>query len=112
MPRMTWEENKARSREVRDAFWRQGLHELGAALYPAGTVAQNPEYGGISTRTPGEVADGIRGKKDKQENKDMTPAKDNTEPSQLQQHMDQLPEPEVAEPNAPEPEVEPVMERE
>ena len=104
VPRMTWEENKARSREVRDAFWRQGLHELGAALYPAGTIAQNPEYGGISTRTPGEVADGIRGKNNKEN--DMTPAKDNAETSQLQQHMEQLPEPQ-----APEPEIEPAIER-
>lgn len=103
MPRMTFKENMARSKEVGLAFWRQGLHELGAALYSTGTVVQNPEYGGISTRTPGEVADGIRGKNNKE--KDMTPAKDNTDPSQLQQHMEQLPEPEVVEPQAPEPDL-------
>lgn len=94
---MNLSENNSRSKEVLGAYWRQGMHELGAALYPAGTVAQHPEYGMIGTRTPGEVADGLRA------DQETTPMKDNTEPSQLQQHMEQPPEPEVAEPQAPEP---------
>lgn len=104
MPRMTFKENLARSKEVALAYIRQGFHELGAALYPSGTAAQSPDYGMIWTRTPGEVADGNRGKNTKEKN--VTPAQDNTQPSQLQQHMDQVPEPEVAEPQAPEPEPE------
>jgi hypothetical protein len=92
---MNLSENNSRSKEVLGAYWRQGMHELGAALYPPGTVAQHPEYGMIGTRTPGEVADGLRA------DDSTTPARDNAEPSQLQQHMERMPEPEV----------EPVMER-
>ncbi|MBL8880927.1 MAG: hypothetical protein JNG88_17575 [Phycisphaerales bacterium] len=55
---MNWEENKRKSRETLGAAGRQGLHELGAALYGPGTVAQPPEYGGIGTKTPGEVQQG------------------------------------------------------
>jgi hypothetical protein len=57
---MNWRENLARSKEALGAFWRQGLHELGAALYGPGTAAQPPEYGMPHTRTPGEVDRGRR----------------------------------------------------
>ena len=57
---MTWKENVRKSMETLSATWRQGLHELGAALYGPGTVAQPPEYGMIGTKTPGEVAEGRR----------------------------------------------------
>lgn len=57
---MTWQENVKRSMETLGAAWRQGLRELGAALYGAGTAAQPPEYGMIGTKTPGEVAEGRR----------------------------------------------------
>ena len=62
MKRMTPKENWSRTKEVLGAQFRQGLHELGAAFYGPGTVAQPPEYGMIGTKTPGEVADGLRGK--------------------------------------------------
>jgi hypothetical protein len=57
---MTWKENMRRSMETLGAMWRQGLHELGAALYGPGTAAQPPEYGMPGTKTPGEVAEGRR----------------------------------------------------
>ena len=53
-------ENVSRSKEVLGAYFRQGLHELGAAFYGGGTAAQHSEYGMIGTRTPGQVADGLR----------------------------------------------------
>lgn len=43
-----------------EAWLRQGLRELRAALYPDSNVAQPPEYGLYGTRTPGEVADDRR----------------------------------------------------
>jgi hypothetical protein len=43
-----------------DAWLRQGLRELRAAVYPESNVAQQPEYGLYGTRTPGEVADDRR----------------------------------------------------
>ena len=58
---MTPKENLSRSKEVLGAAFRQGLHELGAAFYGPGTVAQHPEYGMVGTKTPGEVAAGMRG---------------------------------------------------
>ncbi len=61
---MGWIEDQkksiAKSKEVLAAYGRQGLHELGSAFYGAGTVAQHPEYGMLGTKTPGEVADGLR----------------------------------------------------
>lgn len=91
-------ENMLRSKEVLSAYVRQGAHELAAALYPSGTAAQHPEYGMAFTRTPGEIADGMRGRE--------TDTKDNVEPSQLQAHLERAqerngPEPEIA----PEPEI-------
>ena len=74
---MNLKENMLRSKEVLAAYFRQGAHELGAAFYPSGTAAQHPEYGMAFTRTPGEIADGMRGRE--------TDARDNVEPSQLQQ---------------------------
>ena len=73
----------SRSKEVLSAYFRQGLHELGAALYPPGTVAQHSEYGMLGTRTPGEVADGLRGGEGK------SAARDGQTPSVLDQHIEQ-----------------------
>lgn len=80
---MNLRENLSRSKEVLGASFRQGLHELGAALYPPGTVAQHPEYGMIGTRTPGEVADGLRGVESK------SPSRDGQAPSVLDQHIEE-----------------------
>ncbi len=49
-----------RSKEVFQAYWRQGLKELGSLTYGQGTAAQQPEYGMIGTKLPSEVADGQR----------------------------------------------------
>ncbi|MBL8827915.1 MAG: hypothetical protein JNM18_13140 [Planctomycetaceae bacterium] len=43
------------------AFWRQGLRELRATVYPESNVAQPAEYGMYGTKTPGEVAEDRRG---------------------------------------------------
>jgi hypothetical protein len=48
------------TKEMLAAYWRQGQREIGRALYGPDTVAQPPEYGMIGTKTPGEVADGMR----------------------------------------------------
>lgn len=84
---MGWLESQkksiARSREVLGAYFRQGLHELGAALYGPGTVAQHAEYGLVGTRTPGQVADGLRGREDAKQSQEVA------SPSVLQQHVDQ-----------------------
>ena len=53
-------ENMARTKEMLLAEWRQGLHELGAALYGPGTAAQAPEYGMPNTKMAIEVAEGQR----------------------------------------------------
>ncbi len=58
---MNLKENMSRSKEVLGAYFRQGLHELGNVFYGSGTAAQHAEYGMLGTRTPGEVADGVRG---------------------------------------------------
>ncbi len=93
-------ENLSRSKEVLGAYFRQGLHELGAAFYGGGTAAQHSEYGMIGTRTPGQVADGLRA------DQSTTPTKDNAEPSQLQTHLEQAQEREAPEPDiSPEPEI-------
>lgn len=42
------------------AFFRQGLRELRAALYPDSNVAQPPELGLYGTLTPGEIAEARR----------------------------------------------------
>lgn len=101
---MGWAENQKRSlrqsKEVLGAFFRQGLHELGAALYPAGTVAQHPEYGMPGTRTPGEVQAG-RGEKN-----GPAVSRDGPAPSLLDQHIEQ-----AKERTAPEPEQERHQER-
>ena len=54
-------ENWSRTKEVLGAYFRQGLNELGSVFYGGGTAAQPSQYGMIATRTPGEVADGLRG---------------------------------------------------
>ncbi len=57
---MDMRENMARTKEMLLAEWRQGLHELGAALYGPGTAAQSPEYGMPNTKMAIEVAEGQR----------------------------------------------------
>lgn len=96
-------ENKATSpsKEVLAAYLRQGAHELGAALYPSGTVAQHPEYGMPFTRTPGEVADGLRAQEPPAEhNVQPTP-----QPTALDAYVQHGHEPETRE--APQPQREP-----
>lgn len=67
---VNFQENMRRSREVLAAFWRQGLHELGAMFYGPGTIAQHPEYGMIGTKPPGLVTEGLRPDTDKKSSKD------------------------------------------
>ena len=43
------------------AFWRQGLKELRAIIYPESNVAQETEHGMWGTLTQGEVAEARRG---------------------------------------------------
>jgi NaMN:DMB phosphoribosyltransferase len=82
---MNMRENNSRSKEVLGAYFRQGLKELGAALYPPGTVAQHAEYGMAGTRTPGEVADGLNGV----DRKSASASRDGQTPSVLDQHIEQ-----------------------
>lgn len=57
---MDFRENMARTKEMLLSMWRQGVHELGAALYGPGTAAQAPEYGMPHTKMAIEVAEGQR----------------------------------------------------
>ena len=83
---MNLRENWRRSKEVLGAYFRQGFHELGAIFYGPGTVVQPPEYGMAATKTPGEVADGIRGTRG--------PSASRDEPGLLRQAMERAnPEP-------------------
>lgn len=59
---MNLRQNLSRSKEVLGAYLRQGAHELASIFYGPGTAAQHPEYGMAWQRTPGEIADGMRGK--------------------------------------------------
>lgn len=61
---MTPRENLNRSKEVLGGYLRHGAHEMGAALFGHGTIAQHPEYGMAFTRPPGLVTDGLRGELD------------------------------------------------
>lgn len=78
---MDLRENLSRSKEVLGAYFRQGLHELGAAFYGPGTAAQHPEYGMAGTKPPSMVVDGLRG------NVDATPSRDDATPSALEAHL-------------------------
>ena len=89
---MNWRENMSRSKEVLGAYFRQGLKELGAALYGPGTAAQHAEYGMAGTRTPGQVADGLRGKNE------PSVSRDEPAPSMLDQHIQQAKERAAPEP--------------
>lgn len=80
---MNFKENLRRSKEVLAAYLRQGAHELGAALFGPGTAAQHPEYGMIATKTPGEIAEGMRA---------SPPARDDASPG-LGRHLRPQPEP-------------------
>ncbi|MFO0831530.1 MAG: hypothetical protein U0637_06775 [Phycisphaerales bacterium] len=79
----TQKRSLTRSKEVLSAYFRQGLHELGAALYGSGTAAQHAEYGMLGTKTPGEVADGLR------EAGKAATSRDAPSPSVLDQHVEQ-----------------------
>ncbi len=57
---MDFRENMARTKETLLAEFRQGVRELGAALYGPGTAAQPPEYGMPHTKMAIEVAEGQR----------------------------------------------------
>lgn len=89
---MNMQENNSRSREVLGAYWRMGLQELGNAAYGPGTVATTPEMGAIGTKPQSMVAEGLRGEVEPQA------PQPEAEPSQLQQHLEQMPEPQMAEP--------------
>ena len=78
---MNFRENLSRSKEVLGAYFRQGLHELGSVFYGHGTAAQHPEYGMIGTRTPGQVADGLRA------GQEAGQSQDNAAPSALDAHV-------------------------
>lgn len=78
---MNWRQNLSRSKEVLGAYFRQGLHELGSIFYGPGTAAQHAEYGLIGTRTPGEVAEGLRG------TQEATPSRNDPAPSALESHI-------------------------
>lgn len=73
---MGWIDRQKRSlektKEMLSAYWRQGQHEIGRALYGPDTVAQPPEYGMIGTKTPGEVADVMRGTPAKERGPDQS----------------------------------------
>ncbi|MCC7390153.1 MAG: hypothetical protein IT431_15450 [Phycisphaerales bacterium] len=58
---MNMKQNFSRSMEVLGAYFRQGVKELASVLYDQGSAAQHAEYGMAFTRTPGEIADGLRG---------------------------------------------------
>ena len=84
---MTLKENWSRTKEVLGAYFRHGMHELGAVFYGHGTAAQPAEYGMLATRTPGQVADGLRASNEPapvQQPDKSTPA-----PSPLQTQLDQ-----------------------
>lgn len=96
---MNWKENMSRSKEVLGAYFRQGLHELGAALLGHGTAAQHPEYGMIGTKPPQLVTEGLRGDKSPAPERDPTVA--NALESYLQKSREQAPpgrEPERSDP--------------
>jgi hypothetical protein len=69
------------------AFFRQGLRELRAALYPDSNVAQAvSEYGLYGTRTPGEVAESRRN--DGHDLEEEAPNRDSVLADRLQQAKD------------------------
>lgn len=78
---MNLRENMSRSKEVLGAYFRQGLHELGSALYGPGTAAQNPEYGMLGTKPPSMVVEGLKGEHD------AVPSRNDAAPSQLEAHL-------------------------
>ncbi|MBX3351656.1 MAG: hypothetical protein KF684_01880 [Phycisphaeraceae bacterium] len=80
---MNLRENISRSKEVLGAYFRQGLHELGSALYGPGTAAQHPEYGMLGTKPPSMVVEGLKGEHD------AVPSRNDAAPSQLETHLEQ-----------------------
>ena len=83
---MDFRENMSRSKEVLGAYFRQGLHELGAAFYGPGTAAQHPEYGMMGTKPPSMVVEGLKG--------EAAPevSRDDAAPSQLDAHLEKAQE--------------------
>lgn len=57
---MKFSSNTRRSFEVLAAFCRHGCHELGAMLFGPGTATAPPELGMIATKTPSQIAEGLR----------------------------------------------------
>ncbi|MCQ3922073.1 MAG: hypothetical protein DPW13_14095 [Planctomycetes bacterium] len=84
------------------AYWRHGLHELGAVLYGPGTAAQHPEVGMFATRPIGLVTEGLRPDKEKPKGKEQpkeqeqsqekeeAKGKDDAAPSILDEHLKQV----------------------
>lgn len=105
MARMDFKQNMSRSKEVLAAYFRQGLRELGNVFYGSGTAAQHAEYGMLGTRTPGEVADGVRGINRTQ----MSWGYNDPDQSQLDQQIQEIEQQIEA---SPEPEIEPEREME
>ena len=97
---MNLKENLSRSKEVLGAYFRQGAKELAGAFYGAGTVAQHPEYGMAFSKTPGQVADGLRGV----EHSGMS--RDDTAPSMLDRYTQPAPEQEATAPEYDSPTIE------
>lgn len=83
---MNLKENNSRSLEVLAAYWRQGAKEIGNALYGPGTAAASSEYGMAMTRTPGQVADGLRGEASTE------PSCSDAEPSIIDRYTQPAPE--------------------
>jgi len=88
---MDLRENLSRSKEVLGAYVRQGLHELGAAFYGPGTVAQHPEYGMAGTKPPSMVVEGLKGEVSQE------PVRDDAAPSQLDSYLSKAQERDVPE---------------
>lgn len=89
---MDAQENLSRSKEVLGAYFRQGLHELGSAMYGPGTAAQHPEYGMLGTKPPSMVVEGLKGEVGNEV------GRDEVAPSQLDSHLSQAQERAVPEP--------------
>ncbi|MCC6228532.1 MAG: hypothetical protein IT432_04820 [Phycisphaerales bacterium] len=87
-------ENLSRSKEVLGAYFRQGLHELGAAFYGPGTVAQHPEYGMVGTKPPSMVVEGLKGESGPEV------SRNDLAPSQLDSHLAKVQEQSLPEPEA------------
>lgn len=71
---MNWRKHLRAIWETFAAYGRQGAKEMGSVFYGPGTNAQPPEYGMAWTKTPGEIADGMRGKSALSQDRDHAPS--------------------------------------